>query len=83
MARRRRPTDWEQQMSQRLQELRRARGMTQTELAAAADVSIDSLRKWETGKRTPMLDAAAKLAVALGVTVGVLAGSEPMPRKKK
>src|SRR5262245_47632982 len=83
MGRKRRPTEWEQQMSQRLQELRRARGMTQAELSAAAGVGLDSYRKWESGKRTPMLDTAAKLAKALGVTVGVLAGSEPMPGKKK
>jgi len=31
---------------------------------------------------TPLLDTAAKIVGALGVTVGVLAGTEPMPRAK-
>jgi transcriptional regulator with XRE-family HTH domain len=70
-------------MGQRIRELRLARGMTQAELAAAAGVQLDTLRKWERGSRTPLLDAAAKLAAGLGVTVGVLAGTEPVPARKK
>jgi transcriptional regulator with XRE-family HTH domain len=70
-------------MGQRLLELRRAAGLTQEQLARASDVGVDAVRKWERGKRTPMLDMAVRLAEALGVTVGQLAGSEPMPAPKK
>jgi transcriptional regulator with XRE-family HTH domain len=74
-------------MAHRIRELRLAQGMTQARLAEAAGVQLDTLRKWERGLRTPLLDAAALLAKGLGVTVGVLAGTEPMPastaRRKK
>jgi putative transcriptional regulator len=79
VVKRRRPTDWERDMGNRIRELRQARGMTQAALATAAGVQLDTLRKWERGKRTPLLDAAVLLAKGLGVTVGVVAGSEPMP----
>jgi transcriptional regulator with XRE-family HTH domain len=67
-------------MGNRIRELRHARGLTQAQLAAAAGVQLDTLRKWEGGWRTPLLDAAAQLAKGLGVTVGVIAGTEPMPK---
>jgi transcriptional regulator with XRE-family HTH domain len=70
-------------MGARLKALRVAAGLTQEGLARKADVGTDAVRKWETGRRTPGLDMAVKLAEALGVTVGVLAGTEPMPKPKK
>jgi transcriptional regulator with XRE-family HTH domain len=61
-------------MGQRLRELRLARGLTQEQLARQIDVGLDAVRKWERGKRTPMLDMAAKLADALECTIDELAG---------
>jgi transcriptional regulator with XRE-family HTH domain len=66
-------------MGDRLGELRRAKGLTQEALARIAGVGVDSLRKYESGTRTPLLDTAAKIATALGCTLGVLGGTEPMP----
>jgi transcriptional regulator with XRE-family HTH domain len=60
-------------MGERLQRLRLARGMSQSELSEAAGVPIGTLRNWEYGRRTPLLDAAARIAVALGVTLDELA----------
>jgi transcriptional regulator with XRE-family HTH domain len=69
-------------MGTRLKELRRARQRTQEALARQAGVGVDSLRKYEAAARTPLLDTAAKIAEALGVSVGVLAGTEPIPAAK-
>jgi transcriptional regulator with XRE-family HTH domain len=66
-------------MGERIGELRRRVGLSQEKLARALGVGRDAVSLWERGKRTPMLDTAAKLAEALGVTVGVIAGTEPMP----
>jgi transcriptional regulator with XRE-family HTH domain len=73
-------------MGMRLQQLRRKAGLSQSQLARAADVPIGSLRNWEHGRRTPLLDAAARLAQALSVSLDELAGteqSEPSPAKKE
>jgi transcriptional regulator with XRE-family HTH domain len=70
-------------MGERLRELRRRRGLSQEGLARMVGVGRDAVRLWEKGKRTPMLDAAARLAEALGVTVGVVAGTEKMPPAEK
>lgn len=76
-------------MGQRIRELRVARGLTQEQLARKIDVGLDAVRKWERGKRTPMLDMAAKLADALECTIDDLAGrgqaqpeAEAPPAKK-
>jgi transcriptional regulator with XRE-family HTH domain len=69
-------------MGMRLRELRHTAGLSQFKLAVKAGVSVDAVRQWEKGTRTPVLRHAAQLAGALGVTVGVLAGTEPMPAEK-
>jgi transcriptional regulator with XRE-family HTH domain len=73
-------------MGNRLQLLRRQRGMSQARLAAEAGVPVGTLRGWEYGRRTPLLDAAARVAQALGVTLDELAGigqAEAAPAKKR
>jgi len=70
-------------MGSRLRELRKRAGLTQEALARAIDVGVDAIRKWERGRRTPQLDRAARLAVALGCTLGQLGGTEPLPRKRE
>lgn len=66
-------------MGQRLQRLRQAAGLSQPQLAAKAGVPLPSLRNWEQDKRTPNLDAAAKVAKAIGCTLDELAGPVVLP----
>lgn len=60
----------------RLANWRKARGMSQPELAEAVGVSADTLRRWEWGKQLPRLDELVKLAESLEVSVGELATNE-------
>lgn len=62
-----------------LQSLREAAGLTQTELAARAGVSRQSVGAVEAGRHLPRVDAALALAAALGVDVEDLFGSELPP----
>jgi transcriptional regulator with XRE-family HTH domain len=73
----------EETMGERLKRIREAKGFSQTELAAAAGIPVGSLRGWERDRREPLLGSAAKLAVALGVSLDELAGVEPLARRKK
>jgi transcriptional regulator with XRE-family HTH domain len=66
-------------MGQKLQKARQAAGMSQSQLAAVADVPIGTLRNWEQDRRTPLLDTAARVAKALGVSVDALAGVSVPP----
>ena len=61
-------------MGQQLQKLRRAKGLSQPQFAEAAGVSVGALRNWEQGRRLPYIDAAYRVAQALGITVDQLIG---------
>ncbi len=63
----------------RLQRLRKAAGMSQAHLAEAANVPIGTLRNWEQDRRTPLLDTAARVANALGVSVAAFVEAPPPP----
>jgi transcriptional regulator with XRE-family HTH domain len=69
-------------MGERLQRLRLARQLSQSQLARAAQVPVRSLQSWEQGKRIPAFDTAARLARALGVSLDELAGDEPPAGEK-
>jgi len=56
-------------VSKRVRELRLAAGLSQAELAQAADVSRQLVGAVEAGRHVPAVDAALRLAVALGTTV--------------
>ena len=60
-------------LGQRLQRLRRDKGLTQAGLAEASGQSPGNVRNWEIDYRTPGLWAALQLARALGVAVEELA----------
>ena len=49
-----------------LREFRKAKAMTQTQLAAAAGVTQQALSAIETGKAQPSMATAKRLAAALG-----------------
>jgi transcriptional regulator with XRE-family HTH domain len=78
---RRRPTTREEEMAERLRELRHGRGLTQTQLAAKAGVPFRTLQNWEYARRVMSFDAAIRLADALEVTLDELAGRAPPARK--
>ena len=52
--------------------LRRSRGMTQEDLAAAAQVRATSISRYERAKATPSVAIALRMADALGVEIGDL-----------
>jgi transcriptional regulator with XRE-family HTH domain len=68
-------------MGRKLQRFRQEAGMSQSQLAKAANVPIGTLRSWEYDRREPLLSAAARVAKVLGVSLDVLAAD--LPRKKK
>lgn len=64
-------------LSETLQELRRAHGLTQEELAARLFVSRTAVSKWESGRGYPNLASLLDLAALFGVTVdALLSGGE-------
>ena len=50
-----------------MRDARKARHMTQKELAKASDISFVSVCLYETGQRTPSVPVAKKCAAVLGV----------------
>ena len=62
---------------EKLQELRKQRGLTQEELASALYVSRTAISKWESGRGYPNLDSLKTLAQFYSVTVDeLLSGDE-------
>ena len=56
----------------RIAEMRKAKGMTQEQLAAALGVSAPAVSKWETGSSYPDITLLCPLARALGSNVDSL-----------
>jgi transcriptional regulator with XRE-family HTH domain len=61
----------------RLAALRKAAGLSQTELAEAIDVSQQTIAYWETSPVPPRSDVLPKMAKALGVRVEDILGDGP------
>ena len=59
-----------------LSHIRKAKLMTQAELAAASGLNRVTIAKYETGRQEPTVANAAKIASALGVTVDELIGKD-------
>ena len=64
---------------QRLHDLRRQRGWSQTELAAKVDTSGPIIGRYERGDMTPSIDMARKIADVLAVTLDYLTGGGGTP----
>ena len=55
-------------------------GMSQAELAKAADINLRQIRRYESDEQQPAIGVAVNLANALGITIGELAGeTSPIP----
>ncbi len=65
-------------LGERIYSLRKARGLSQEELADAVGVSRQAVSKWELGESQPEVDKVVLLAQVLGVTTDqLLLGVEP------
>ena len=65
------------EFSQKLQQLRAAKGMTQEELAAQLFVSRTAVSKWESGRGCPNIESLKAIATFFSVTVDeLLSGGE-------
>ena len=65
------------EFNEKLQELRKQRGLTQEELAQALYVSRTAISKWESGRGYPNIDSLKAIAKFFGVTLDeLLSGDE-------
>jgi transcriptional regulator with XRE-family HTH domain len=65
------------EFNEKLQELRKQRGMTQEALAEALYVSRTAISKWESGRGYPNIDSLKAIAKFFGITIDqLLSGDE-------
>ena len=65
------------EFNEKLQELRKQRGLTQEELAQALYVSRTAISKWESGRGYPNIESLKAIAKFFGVTIDeLLSGDE-------
>ena len=61
---------------EKLQELRKSRGLTQEELAEALYVSRTAISKWESGRGYPSIDSLKEISSYFSVTIDDLLSGE-------
>ena len=66
------------EFSEKLQELRKSRSMTQEELAAALFVSRTAISKWESGRGYPSIDSLKEISRFFSVSIDNLICSDEM-----
>jgi len=65
------------ELNEKLQELRKQKGLTQEELAESLFVSRTAISKWESGRGYPNIDSLKSIAKFFGVTIDeLLSGDE-------
>ena len=64
------------EFSEKLQELRKSRGLTQEELAEALFVSRTAVSKWESGRGYPNIDSLKEISKFFSVTIDELLTGE-------
>lgn len=64
------------EFKEKLQELRKSRGLTQEELAEALYVSRTAVSKWESGRGYPSIDSLKEISNYFSVTVDELLSAE-------
>ena len=68
-------------ISKRIAIARKGKGWIQTQLAEALGVSVDTVRRWEQGKRPPDTEMLQRLAQALDTSTAYLLGETDDPAK--
>ena len=68
--------DYGMEFNEKLQELRKNRGLTQEELAEALYVSRTAISKWESGRGYPSIDSLKEISAFFSVTIDDLLSSE-------
>jgi len=71
-----------QKLGERIATLRKARGLTQVQLAEVLGVSQQQVVSFEKGRRRVPASALPELSRVLGVSVENLIGAEPGPAKR-
>ena len=66
---------------ERLKELRKTRGVNQTELSAYLNYGYTAIANYESGRNEPAFDTICKIADYFDVTVDYLIGREDSPIK--
>lgn len=64
------------EFNEKLQELRKSKGLTQEELAEALYVSRTAISKWETGRGYPGIDSLKEISTFFSVTIDELLSGE-------
>jgi transcriptional regulator with XRE-family HTH domain len=70
------------QLGGRIAELRKARGLTQAQLADRLDVGQQQVASFEAGRRRVPVSQLAPLADALGVSIEELLGTQPKAKRR-
>ena len=66
------------EFNEKLQELRKLRGLTQEELATALYVTRTAISKWESGRGYPNIDSLRRISAYFNVTVDDLLSSQQL-----
>lgn len=66
------------EFNEKLQQLRKRKGMTQEELAEVLYVSRTAISKWESGRGTPSIDSLKAIATFFHVTIDQLLSGEEL-----
>ena len=64
------------ELNEKLQELRKNKGLTQEELAAALYVSRTAVSKWESGRGLPSIDSLKQISAFFSVSIDDLLSAE-------
>ncbi len=66
------------EFNEKLQELRKQKGLTQEELAAKLYVTRTAISKWESGRGYPNIDSLKRISSFFGITVDDLLSTEQL-----
>lgn len=65
-----------------LKQLRKEKGMTQTQFASEFNIATRTIAMWETGKRTPDTETLKKIARFFNVSIDFLLDNEKSPTEE-